>query len=84
MSDSAAEAPLLKQHPDVRAALAAFDAGDFRSARTQLGQIDRSATTAADIDALRSLDRGLGWDWTPVAVGGALLVGWAALFFGVI
>lgn len=78
------DGPLLKQHPDVRAALTAFDAGDFRTARAQLREIDRSETTAADVDALRALDRGLRWDWAPVAVGVTLLAGWAALFFGAI
>lgn len=77
MSDPA----VLKQHPAVRAAWVAFDAGDFRGARALLRDVDRSATTVADADALHALERGLAWDWTPVAVGVALLIGWAALFF---
>ena len=81
MTDST---PLLKQHPDVRTALATFNTGDFKTARMQLNGIDRAETSAADVDALRTLDRGLRWDWAPVAVGATLLVGWAVLYFGAI
>ena len=83
MSDLA-PSPLLKQHPDVRAAWRAFDAGDFCAARATLRAVDRAETSAADTDALHALDRGLAWDWAPVIVGGALLAGWAVLFFGAI
>ena len=78
------QGPLLKQHPDVRAAWIAFDAGDFRAARATLRAVDRDATTAADTDALHALDLGLTWDWAPVIVGGILFAGWAALYFGAI